>query len=155
MTTGDGVDVERAEMDEADRIADLWVDLAASQREHGSHIAAAANRNCAREAAARHVVTDSLLVARREEIVGFVSFSVETGAYEGDARRGVIENLYVVPDVRGEGIGTALLGVAESRLAERGCDVVALEVLARNDGARRFYEREGYGKHRIEMEKSL
>lgn len=154
--------VARPPTEAADEIADHWVALAEDQRAHGSHLRAETNRERVREAILRHVITDSLLVAYAdgetsggEAIVGFVMFSVESGSFEQDVRRGVVENLYVDPDHRESGVGADLLDAAEAALAERGCEVVALEVLADNERARRFYARQGYGSHRLELEKRL
>ena len=149
------VTVERPPTGAADVIADMWVDLAEDQRQYGSHLRTEANREHIREAAVRGIVTDSLLVARDDdETVGFVSFTVETGVYEQDVRRGLIENIYVVPERRGEHVGEALLDAAEERLRERGCETFYLEVLARNADAQRFYQRQGYEPHRIQLERS-
>nr|WP_264475261.1 GNAT family N-acetyltransferase [Halorubellus salinus] len=114
---------------------------------------------------AHHVVDDSCLVARRSDaatadertdedaFVGFVTFSVDDGGYAMDASRGSVENLYVRPESRGDGVGASLLSAAEDALAARGVDVVSLEVLARNDRAREFYDREGYAEQRVVVEK--
>jgi ribosomal protein S18 acetylase RimI-like enzyme len=152
---------------DVDALADAWVALAAEQRAHGSHLEAAANRGRIRESMAHHVVDDSCLVARPEDasspdemsdddaFVGFVTFSVEDGGYELDASRGSVENLYVQPESRGDGVGASLLSAAEDALAARGVDVVSLEVLARNDRAREFYDREGYAEQRVVVEKRV
>jgi ribosomal protein S18 acetylase RimI-like enzyme len=66
-----------------------------------------------------------------------------------------VQNIYVTPNHRGEGIGSELLAEAETRLAEAGADAVSLEVMADNEGARRFYRRHSYGPHRVELEKSV
>lgn len=137
----------------ADELADLWVKLAADQRDHGSHLRAAENRSAVREQLLRQLATGNVRVVRADgDIVGFVSFDLESGAFEQDVTRGIVENLYVVPEHRGEGHGTALLHAAEDALAKRGVDHVTLEVLADNERARRFYRRHGYGPHRIELE---
>jgi ribosomal protein S18 acetylase RimI-like enzyme len=156
--TGDGSDpavtVERPPTEAAEAIADMWVDLAADQRRHGSHLRAEPNRERAREAVLRRIVTDSLLVARvGEDLVGFVTFEVESGVYEQDVTRGLVENVYVVPERRDEGIGTALLGAAEDRLRERGCEAFFLEAMAANERARRFYREAGYEPHRVQFER--
>ena len=150
------VSVAVASGDVLDRVTDLWVDLARDQRAYGSHLYAEANRVPVRERIAYHVTNDSLLVARDEGVlVGFVTFDVETGPYAQDATRGVVRNVFVVPGHRDRGVGSALLAAAEAELADRGVDVVRLEVLADNDAAMRFYRRAGYEPHRIEMEKSV
>ena len=147
---------EPAGTGDAGVVTDQWVALAADQRAHGSHILAEANRTVVREAVLRHVVADELLVARKDgEIVGFVMFTIEGGRYEQDATRGVVQNLYVVPDYRKEGIGGDLLTAAEAHLAARDADVVTLDVMAANEDARRLYQRHGYRPYRVELEKSL
>lgn len=149
--------IERPDFDDVDAIADRWVELARGQRAHGSRLAADANRTRAREAVAGHLATDGVLVARDDggRLVGFVTYGLATGAYESDATQGMVHNVWVAPERRGEGIGAALLSRAEADLAERGAGVVALEVLADNEAARRFYRREGYREHRVEMEKRV
>lgn len=140
----------------ASRITELWLDLARGQRQYGSHLLAEENRTKIRESVVRHVVTDALLVAREDdELIGFVMFSVETGTFEQDVRRGVIENLFVAEAYRNESIGQELLAAAESALADRDVDVVALEAMADNETAREFYRRAGYDLHRVELEKRL
>ena len=146
--------LEAPDREELDVLADLWVDLAQGQRAYDSHVRSEANRAAVREALARSLVAGGLLVARDAgELVGFVMFGPETGSYDQDVRRGVIDNLYVVPDRRGEGVGSDLLSAAESRLREEGVDAITLEVMATNERARRFYRRHGYESHRVELEK--
>jgi len=155
------VAIERGSIGDVDAVTDMWVDLAEGQREFGSHLFADGNRTTVREAIARNAVGDQLLVARdessddRTEIVGFVTFGVESDGYDQDVTRGVVRNIYVEPDRRGDGIGSALLDAAETRLAERGADAVSLDVMADNEDARRFYRRHGYAPHRVELEKSV
>ncbi|PSP73388.1 GNAT family N-acetyltransferase [Halobacteriales archaeon QS_3_64_16] len=186
--------------------------MANEQRAHCSHLLGESNRRLIKEAMARHVVTDGLLVARLDSpnaprtlplpngvaspsedasgtlleaglpdrsragsrdrrgnqrpgraggeetdertgaIVGFVMYGPETGSYEQSVDRGIIENVFVHPDYRDREIGTALLDAAERALAESGVDTIALEVMAENDDARRFYARRGYQPHRLELE---
>ena len=137
-------------------VTDLWVDLAADQRAHGSHLVAEPNRQAVREAIARAIVASEMFVARAdEEILGFVMVSIEVGRYEQDVHRGTVDNIFVRPDDRGCGIGALLLGTAERRLAAAGVDVVSLETMASNDAARRFYEGHDYESHRVELEKPI
>lgn len=184
-----GMEIVPATTDDVDAVADLWVDLAADQRAHGSHLLAAANREAVRETVARRAVVDVLFVARGSDagdaatdaadtsdvdagdaaaddaratsgnpegpIRGFVSATVESGTYEQDVTRGVVDNLYVEPDARDRGVGGDLLAAAEAALDDAGVDTVALEVMADNAAARRFYERHGYAPHRVELEKQV
>lgn len=165
--------IEPATLEEVSTIADCWVALASDQRTHGSHLAAAANRERILDSIAHHVAEGTLLVAwadgdeggdrdgderaneRESEIVGFVMFSIEQRLYAVSTTRGIVQNLYVVPERRGEGIGSELLTAAESELAESGAERISLEALVGNDEARRFYEAHGYTPHRIEFEKRV
>jgi ribosomal protein S18 acetylase RimI-like enzyme len=168
-----GTTIEPAAIGEASTIAELWVALASDQREHGSHLAAAANRERILGSIDHHLAEGTLLVARTSEsgngngshdgderagrsgpgLVGFVMFSIERRLYAVSTVRGIVHNLYVIPDRRGEGIGSALLAAAEDELVERGAERISLEALSGNEEARRFYEENGYSPHRIEFEK--
>lgn len=154
-----GVEVTTADPGEVDSLAAQWVELARGQRDHGSHLRPEENRVRVRERFARHSASDELLVARptagEAGVVGFVTFRVRSDRYETDRERGLVKNLYVVPDWRDRGVGSDLLAAAERRLRERGADVVSLEAMASNAAARRFYRRHGYEPHRVEFEKPV
>ncbi|WP_435065986.1 GNAT family N-acetyltransferase [Halobaculum sp. EA56] len=164
-----GVVVDRANTDDVDAVADLWVELARGQRAYGSHLRSEGNRNAAGDAVARAVVTGGVLVARAADpvadggpdsaaargVVGFVTFGRESGGYRTDVDRGTVYNLYVRPPYRDGGVGALLLSRAEAALADDGADVVGLEAMAGNVDAIRFYERNGYERHRVELEKSV
>ncbi|MFB6185191.1 MAG: N-acetyltransferase family protein [Haloarculaceae archaeon] len=150
------MDVHTAGTDRVEDLTDCWVALAREQRQYDSHLRADANRASIRESMVRHAVADRALVAVEDgDVLGFVTFDVETGHYEQDVERGIVEHLFVVPDRREEGIGTRLLSAAETALADRGVDVVALDAMADNEAARRFYRRHGYEPHRVTIEKSI
>lgn len=137
-------------------VVDLWVELAREQRKFGSMLMAEENRSQIRESFATLIVEGRVLSATVDgTIVGFISFRPEKRLYHTDRNRGFIQNLYVEPPNRGEGIGSALLRSAEDALQEAGCDTVALEAMVANADAGRFYRRAGYIPHRIEFEKSL
>ena len=140
----------------AGAVADLWVELAHEQRAFGSHLRGDANRATIREAIVRDIIAGGLLVARENsEIVGFVMFGPESERFEQDVSRGVVRNIVVRPEHRNAGIGADLLAAAEAELAAAGFDVVSLSALFENRAARRFYARQGYEPHRIDLEKRL
>lgn len=155
--------VELATLADLDRVVELWVALAAEQREHGSHLTVEPNRELMRETLARHVVDHTCLVARdgtadtdkAQPIVGFVSFDPERDGLDRDAVRGVVQNLYVVPEARGRGLGSQLLDAAEDALAAAGVDRIVLDAMAANDAARGFYEARGYEPHRVTYERRV
>ena len=55
-----------------------------------------------------------------------------------------VHDFYVVPELRGRGIGRALLAAVEHRAREMGCCKLTLEVLENNTPARRLYESWGF-----------
>ena len=55
-----------------------------------------------------------------------------------------LDELYVVPDQRGHGIGTKLLRAAEAQCRQRGSQLLEINVDGQDADARRFYERHGY-----------
>lgn len=146
--------VESATMGDLDRLLDLWRSLARGQRDHGSRIDPDANDETIRESLAQHVLAEGVLVARRDEqTVGFVMFGPDETGVERDRTRGVVRNVFVVPDSRGEGVGTALMDAAEERLDADGVDEIALEAMADNEAARAFYRARGYEPHRVQFAK--
>ncbi|MFB6124346.1 MAG: GNAT family N-acetyltransferase [Halanaeroarchaeum sp.] len=149
--------VELATGDDVDALADLWVALVRDQGQYGTHLRGAANRSLATQTIRQYVHAEGIAVARGEtgELLGFVMFHVQRGMYEQDARRGAVENVFVVPSARDAGIGGDLLSFAEAALTDRGADVASLSVMADNERAARFYRRRGYEAHRIEMERPL
>jgi ribosomal protein S18 acetylase RimI-like enzyme len=102
------------------------------------------------------------LIARRAEgntdvgerngrVIGFVRY----GTSRDEQASGYIFGLYVDPGAAGQGAGKALIRHAEQRLAEDGCETVALHVFEANERARRLYTRAGFrpdGSTRIEPE---
>jgi len=138
-----------------DALVDLWVNLVRSQRQYGTHLLAEANREVARDVLSQYVVADDVFVARDGHISGFVMFHLERGLYEQDAARGIVDNLYVRPESRGEGLGSRLLEAAEDALVEDGAESIALSVMATNDRAGRFYAERGFRPQRLTLEKPV
>jgi GNAT superfamily N-acetyltransferase len=57
-----------------------------------------------------------------------------------------IEDLWVVAEFRGQGLGRRLLGAGEARIAAAGHELAHLRVIAENQDARRFYARCGWSE---------
>jgi GNAT superfamily N-acetyltransferase len=57
-----------------------------------------------------------------------------------------IQDVYVLPERRGEGLGTALTAAAEQTAVSRGHDRCSIGTGVANEGARRLYERLGYNR---------
>lgn len=56
----------------------------------------------------------------------------------------LLDELYVVADLRGRGIGSAVVGLMMSALRARGADLVEINVDEGDFDAQRFYERHGF-----------
>jgi GNAT superfamily N-acetyltransferase len=56
----------------------------------------------------------------------------------------LLDELYVAPEMRGRGLGSALLAAAEALTRQRGGELLEIMVDGDDTGARRFYERHGY-----------
>jgi GNAT superfamily N-acetyltransferase len=56
----------------------------------------------------------------------------------------LVDELYVVPEARGRGFGSALLAAVESLTRERGGELIEIAVDGADADAHRFYERHGY-----------
>jgi GNAT superfamily N-acetyltransferase len=98
-----------------------------------------------------------ILVAERDgEIAGYVYAGVEPHDWkELRARAGFIHDLVVVEHHRYGGIGSALLEAAAAWLRDKGVPRLVLWTAARNDGARRLFERLGFRPTMIEMTREL
>jgi ribosomal protein S18 acetylase RimI-like enzyme len=55
-----------------------------------------------------------------------------------------VEFIATDPTCTGQGIGSKLLGWADSFAQEKGCKCLTLEVMKKNEGAVRLYERKGF-----------
>lgn len=57
-----------------------------------------------------------------------------------------IDEFYVEPRCRGQGLGARMLAEAEAAFVAHGCTNASLQVARLNEGAGRFYARHGYGQ---------
>lgn len=87
-----------------------------------------------------------VLVARDvDRPLGYAVVRVVDGAgsWQWGDQAGVLETLVVDDEARGAGVGQALLGAAREHLAQCGIQVMKISVIAGNEDAVRFYQREG------------
>lgn len=78
------------------------------------------------------------------EIIGSV-----IGAFDG--RRGMVYHLAIRRDMRGQGVGDALLTEVEKRLKGKGCLKVLLLVFADNAEAIQFYRKRGWREQKEDV----
>ncbi|AFK20022.1 GNAT family N-acetyltransferase [Haloferax mediterranei ATCC 33500] len=94
--------------------------------------------------------------SERQSLAGYttVSYSEAPSVF---ARGSVakVKDLYVAPEARGDGLGTALLERAHEWGRERGCEQATLSVHARNDVAQSCYEELGYETRYVKMDRPL
>jgi GNAT superfamily N-acetyltransferase len=87
-------------------------------------------------------VAEALVVEKSERLVAFALFFTNFSTFLG--RPGLyLEDLFVEPEHRGQGIGEALLTRLAQLAVERGCGRFEWSVLDWNENAIRFYERLG------------
>jgi ribosomal protein S18 acetylase RimI-like enzyme len=100
-----------------------------------------------------------ILVAVREgedTVLGYTYAGVEGFDYmslRGPA--GIVYDIVVDPDQRGQGIGTLLLDATISALKERGAPRVVLSTAEQNAPAQRLFARAGFRRTMIEMTREM
>lgn len=95
----------------------------------------------------RRVLADpdafALLAGSRTEPEGYALVTLRPTVY-CDGSLAVLDELYVRPDLRAHGIGTALLSAAVQETLRRGGGEMHINVDEIDVDARRFYERHGF-----------
>jgi GNAT superfamily N-acetyltransferase len=120
------------------------IDLLTEQlEEHGVTV------SIARLAAAVDGVLDDpalgfLHVARAGRIVMGVAYVSAIWSMEHMGKSAWLDELYVDPDYRGEGVGTELLLAVMERARRDGCAALDLEVYSTHAQAERLYQRQGF-----------
>ncbi len=86
---------------------------------------------------------DALVAELDGRVVGCLTTSVMPVLHRAQAV-GRISMLVVEQDLRGHGVGAALLRAGEAALTARGCAMIEVTSNMKRTDAHRFYEREGY-----------
>lgn len=101
-----------------------------------------------------------LVACDGDKIIGFISGHVEE--QDGDekmetipSKPGVVEELFVSEEYRGQRIGKNLLEKMENYLKTNGCDIVRLSVFAPNTDSRNFYKYSGYEERIVSLLKKI
>lgn len=88
-----------------------------------------------------------LIVAERDgEIVGTLQISVIPGLPRFGMYRGLLENVHIRADQRGNGLGTVMVEWAVEQCRELGCGMVQLTSNKVRWDAHRFYRRLGFSQ---------
>ena len=97
-----------------------------------------------------------LLVAKSDSrIVGFACASIFRQNLEVTQIVGTIEDVYVLPEFRGKGIGKKLAAECLTKMKASSVKVVRLQVLAENKAAIKLYEKLGFKVNRYGMIKQI
>lgn len=98
-----------------------------------------------------------VLVADNNEcLCGFlVGAEVEAATYRRRMRIAEVECLFIDEAYRGQKIASELLARFSDWSREIGADTVRVTVSARNQGARRFYEKQGFSDYDVVMEHTI
>jgi ribosomal protein S18 acetylase RimI-like enzyme len=98
-----------------------------------------------------------ILVAESHDgVLGYAYAGIEGVDYvalRGPA--GVLHDLVVDPNYRGQGIGRRLLDAVVAALAARNAPRVVLSTAERNEAAQRLFERAGFRRTMVEMTRDL
>jgi mycothiol synthase len=86
-----------------------------------------------------------LAVREDEELKGWLPVGTIQGLRTGP-ELGAIQNIGIIPDFRGLGLGSVLIWHALFGFASAGCRQVSLEVTVQNSAAIRLYERLGFSR---------
>ncbi|WP_330173196.1 GNAT family N-acetyltransferase [Streptomyces sp. NBC_01498] len=140
---------------EVDRLERLWGQLLAHHSREAAHLAALGPvrppedswllRRAQYLAWLREPLAAVLVARDGDQLLGYAVVRVldSPGSWQWGDRVGVLETLVVDDEARGSGVGQALIGAVRARLAESGVQVMKISVVAGNEGALRFYRREG------------
>ena len=97
----------------------------------------------------------TLALLAGDPAVGFALLTLRTNVWY-DAPVALLDELYVVPALRGCGIGSALLESAWQLVRGHGVELMEINVDGEDRDARRFYERHGFScVHGSQLEPEL
>ena len=83
-----------------------------------------------------------------DKIVATYQITYISGLSLRATRRAQVESVRVASDLRGRGIGAAMLADAEARARAEGCGLIQLTMNSTREGSRAFYEALGFvGSH--------
>jgi ribosomal protein S18 acetylase RimI-like enzyme len=78
-----------------------------------------------------------------QQVLGYLLCS-RVFSFEYGGPTAAIDEIYVIADARGRGVGKLLVGTAEKIMREQGCVHIEMEVSARNVRAQHFYSVLGF-----------
>lgn len=94
------------------------------------------------------------LVLRNGEVVGMISLHMQFHLHHANWI-GEIQELVVLPQMRGQKVGSQLLAWAEEEARQAGAELTELSTNIKRRDAHRFYLREGYKQSHFRFTKAL
>lgn len=85
-----------------------------------------------------------IVVEKAGEVIGTLQISFIPGLPRFGATRGMLENVHIRPDQRGNGLGSHMVQWAVERCREAGCGMVQLTSNKLRLDAHRFYKKLGF-----------
>lgn len=100
--------------------------------------------------------TNHLIVGEDEgKIIATYQITFISGLSLKAARRAQVESVRVASDLRGKGIGAALMADAEQRALKAGCSLIQLTTNRSRERAHQFYERLGFTPSHLGFKRPL
>lgn len=100
--------------------------------------------------------TNHLIVGEDEgKIIATYQITFISGLSLKAARRAQVESVRVASDLRGKGIGAALIADAEQRALKAGCSLIQLTTNRSRERAHQFYERLGFTPSHLGFKRPL
>lgn len=142
------MELVEATREDAETLAEYWFALATAMESYHDLNEVAYDDPEPAEAGFESVLADEettvYLLTADGESIGFLH--LREGEHPSRTRSEYVDivDLYVAPDHRDEGRGSEAVDAAERIARERGVDYVEVSCEWHNDGARRFYEDNGF-----------
>jgi ribosomal protein S18 acetylase RimI-like enzyme len=98
-----------------------------------------------------------LIAEQAARVVGYALVAMQEGSdtWQTPDQVAELETLSVLPDVRGAGIGSALVHAVFEELGQAGISDITVEVIASNQDALRFYQRHGLTPKALLLHESI
>lgn len=95
-----------------------------------------------------------LIATKGDEVVGFAQASLKFAPdYLGSVKIGFINHVFVLPELRKEGVGKKLINLLIKLLKEKEIHSVELQVLSKNSIGRKFWNEMGFKEELLQMRK--
>ncbi len=154
------IDIKLAREKDLDEITALWYELATMHEEmmEGYDLSEDAREEwkglMGKSLERKDMIT--LIAWEKEDILGFASVMLRNRApFFKQKDMGVIMDVFVKKERRGEGIGAKLIHRAETWIKNKGVDLAIVTVAPENQGAREFWGEQGYDTYLLRQRKEL